>query len=89
MYLPLHKAQKPLLLDGDLRFESNYWQRGRWVHPGMIGTSLLGAIVPSGATILGLAFVMYLSEKREMNWRHGLFLLLMYIAYLSAEMLLQ
>ena len=41
-----------------------------------------------GVTILSLSFVMYLSEKKSMNWRHGLVLLFMYIAYLLAETLI-
>ena len=40
-----------------------------------------------GVTIFSLAFVMYLSERKEMNWKHGLFLLLIYIVYLLMETL--
>jgi len=38
------------------------------------------------ATIFSLAFVLYLSEKGKMNWKHGLILLFIYIAYISIEL---
>lgn len=38
-----------------------------------------------GATILSLAFVMYLTEKKEMDWRHGIILLLFYLVYIMLE----
>jgi len=41
--------------------------------------------VSIGVTIFSLAFVMYLSEKQEMNWKHGLLLIMVYIAYLLIE----
>ena len=40
-----------------------------------------------GVTIFSLALVMVLSERKEMNWKHGLFLLMIYIAYLLMETL--
>ena len=39
------------------------------------------------ATIFTLAIIMYISEKKEMNWRHGLILLFIYIAYISVELI--
>jgi len=41
--------------------------------------------VTIGVTILSLAFVLYLSEKQEMTWKHGLILLFVYISYLLIE----
>ncbi len=38
-------------------------------------------------TIFCLAFILYLSEKREINWRHGLILLFIYITYISVELI--
>jgi cation:H+ antiporter len=37
--------------------------------------------------IFSLAFVMYLSERKEMDWRHGIFLIFTYIAYIIVEIL--
>jgi cation:H+ antiporter len=37
-------------------------------------------------TIFCLGIIMYISEKKEMNWRHGLLLLLIYITYISVEL---
>jgi len=39
-------------------------------------------------TILSLGIVMYLSEKGMMNWKHGLMLLLVYILYLTMELVI-
>jgi cation:H+ antiporter len=36
-------------------------------------------------TILSLGIVMYLSEKKEMDWRHGLLLLMIYFVYIIVE----
>ena len=41
--------------------------------------------VTIGVTIFSLAFVLYLSEKKEMDWRHGIVLLFIYIGYLLIE----
>lgn len=41
--------------------------------------------VTIGVTVFSLAFVLYLSEKQEMDWKHGLLLLLVYISYLLIE----
>jgi len=38
-------------------------------------------------TIISLAFVMYLTEKEKMTWKHGIILILIYIGYLVIESL--
>lgn len=45
----------------------------------LIGISILG-------TVFALAIIMYLSEKGEMNWKNGLVLLFIYIAYIAVEL---
>jgi len=42
-------------------------------------------VVTIGATLFSLAFVLYLSERQEMDWKHGLMLLFIYITYLLIE----
>ena len=44
-------------------------------------------ILTIGVTIFSLAFILYLSEKQEMNWRHGVMLIVVYISYLVLEIL--
>jgi cation:H+ antiporter len=55
------------------------------IRPLPVDFNLIGIAVL--ATIFSLAFIMYLSEKKEMDWRHGLILLFFYIAYISAELI--
>jgi cation:H+ antiporter len=45
--------------------------------------------VTIGITIASLAFVMYLSERKEMDWRHGVFLLMVYLCYIAIETMLR
>jgi cation:H+ antiporter len=47
--------------------------------------SLSALTITIGVTIFSLAFVLYLSERQEMDWKHGIILLLIYISYLLAE----
>jgi cation:H+ antiporter len=46
---------------------------------------LNGLAVTIGATLLSLSFILYLSERQEMDWKHGLMLLFIYISYILAE----
>ena len=41
--------------------------------------------IAMGTTIAMLAFIMHLTEKGSMNWKHGIFLIVAYFAYLLAE----
>jgi len=50
-----------------------------------LSMDLRALAVTIGVTVLSLAFVLYLSEKQEMDWKHGLVLLFIYIAYLLIE----
>jgi cation:H+ antiporter len=45
----------------------------------LIGISILG-------TVFALAIIMFLSERGEMNWKNGLVLLFIYIAYIAIEL---
>lgn len=38
-------------------------------------------------TLFALGFVLYLSEKEAMNWRHGVFLIFIYIAFIIIELM--
>ena len=38
-------------------------------------------------TIFALAVVMYLTERKRMDWRHGLLLVFIYLAYISIELI--
>lgn len=40
-----------------------------------------------GVTIFSLAIVLFLSERGEMSWKHGLFLIFIYFGYIIAEVL--
>ena len=55
------------------------------ISPLPVDFSSLGVSV--GALILGLGMVMYLSERKEMHWRHGLILVFVYIAYITIELI--
>lgn len=46
---------------------------------------LKGLAVTIGVTLFSLAFVLFLSERQEMDWKHGLILLFIYISYLLIE----
>ncbi|MBR9692161.1 sodium:calcium antiporter [Candidatus Woesearchaeota archaeon] len=55
------------------------------IRPLSVDFSTIGIAVL--ATIFCLAFMLYLSEKGEINWKHGLVLLFLYIAYISVELI--
>lgn len=44
-------------------------------------------IITISVTIFSLAFILFLSERKEMDWRHGIFLLFIYIIYILAEVI--
>lgn len=44
-------------------------------------------MITIGVTIFSLAFVLYLSERKSMNWKHGIILIFIYFGYIIAEIL--